>query len=153
MKIKVPITVRNKKLTDNQLVFIAFLYKLRMMYEVEWYSLYRYDIGVILQDKRTSVFPLKMFEGLSKFIRVRHSSDYKMDLKLKNWTEQYFEYEIQDFRNVIVWSMILDHQGYLETPRNEPAEGLKPHATPTKRNLVAALNIHYTEYGRIKLRE
>ncbi len=153
MKIKLPITVRNKRIPENGLILIALLHKLRLMYEVEWYCLYKYDIGTIVQHNRTSLFPLKMFESLSQHIRVRHSSDYKMDLKIKNWTEESFEYTIQDFRNVIIWSIILDHQGYLETSKNEPAEGLKPHATPSKRHLVSALNIHYTEYGRIRLRE
>lgn len=153
MKIQLPITVKNKGLTDNQLVFIAFLYRLRKMYHSEWYSIYKYDIGVILQTNRTSPFPLNMFEGLTNYIKVRYASDYKMDLKLKQWSEESFEYKIKDFRNVIVWSILIDHNSYLETDRNIPSDIMKLNASATKRNLVAALNIHYTEYERIKLRE
>ena len=153
MKISLPITVQNKGLTDNQLVFIAFIHRLKLTYPAEWYSIYKYDIGVILQTNRTSPFPLNMFEDLTKYVRVRYASDYKFDIYLKNWTEESFEYEIKDFRNVIVWSLLIDHNSYLETDRNIPSDIMKLNASATKRNLVAALNIHYQDYGRIRLRE
>ncbi len=152
MKIELPITVKDKGLTDNQLVLIAFLYKLRQMYKSEWYSIYKYDLGTILQVNRTC-HPLKMFEGLTPYLTARYSSDYKMDIALKQWTEETFEYELQDFRNVIVWCTLVDNSGYLETPKNEPADSLKLNASPYKRNLAAALNIHYMDYGRIRLRK
>ena len=152
MKIELPITVKDKGLTDNQLVLIAFLYKLRQMYKTEWYCIYKYDIGTILQVNRTC-HPLKMFEGLTPYLTARYSSDYKMDIALKQWTEETFEYQLQDFRNVIVWSLLLDNSGYLETSKSEPANGLKLNAAPYKRHIAAALNIHYMDYGRIRLRK
>ena len=148
MTIQLPTTVQNKGLTENQLILIAFLHRLRTMYQSEWYSIYKYDLGVILQHCRTC-HPLMMFEGLTPYIRVRYSSDYKMDLKLKQWTEETFEYQIKDFRNVIVWSVIEDNHGYLEV--KEPKESQK--FIPKNRILAAALNTHYMEYGRIRLRK
>ena len=152
MTLELPITVQNKGLTENQLVLIAFLHRLRTIYNSEWYSIYKYDLGTILQVNRTC-HPLKMFEGLTPYVTARYSSDYKMDLKLKRFTEDTYEHLIQDFRNVIVWSHIVDNSGYLETPKNEPADSLKLNASPYKRHLAAALNIHYMDYGRIRLRK
>lgn len=150
MKIDLPITVKDKALTENQLVLIALLYRLRKMYKTEWYCMYRYDLGIILQHCRTC-HPLMMFEGLTPYIKVRYSSDYKMDISLKKWTEKTYEYQLQDFRNVIVWSMLQDEAGFLET--KEPADGTKVIATPSKRNLIAAINTHYMDYDRIRLRK
>lgn len=92
-----------------------------------------------------------MFEGLTPYITVRYSSDYKMDVKLKTWTEETYEHQLEDFRNVIVWSMLEDQGGFLET--KEPANGSKVISDPSKRNLIAAINTHYMDYGRIRLRK
>jgi len=118
------------------------------MYQSEWYSIYKYDLGVILQHCRTC-HPLMMFEGLTPYISARYSSDYKMDIALKHWTEETFEYQIKDFRNVIVWSIIEDNHGYIEV--KEPKESQK--FIPKNRILASALNTHYMEYGRIRLRK
>jgi len=151
MTITLPIVVKNKGLKENQLILIALLHKLRLMYGNEWYTLYKYDIGTILQDNRSSPYPLYMFNGLSHVLRVRYSSDYKMDLKVKNWSPEEFEYTIKDFRNVVVWSILLDNNNYAETSRNEPSKGVKQSSTPSKRHIAAAINIHYLEYDRSRL--
>lgn len=150
MIIKIPATVQDPTLTENQLILIAFLHRLRKMYKTEWYSIYRYDLGIMLQQYK-SCHPLMMFEGLTPYVTVRYSSDYKMDVKLKRWTDKTYEYQLQDFRNVIVWSIIEDHQGFIE--QREPSDSGKVIATPNRRHLISAINTHYLEYERNRLRK
>lgn len=138
-------------MSEEKLVLIALLHKLRKEYGVEWYSLYRYDITTIVTDGIRFDNPHKIFEGLSSVIRVRYASDTKLDIKLKRWQDQEFEYKLNDFRNVIIWTHILD-QGKLEETEELPVCWRK-RSGKNYENLARLLKKYYLEYERNRIRE
>ena len=152
MTIQLPKTAHHliHKVSEEKLVLIALLHKLRKEYGVEWYSLYRYDITTIITDGIRFDNPHKIFEGLSSVIRVRYASDTKLDVKLKRWQDQEFEYQLQDFRNVIIWTHILD-QGKLEETEELPACWQRRSGKHFE-NLARLLKKYYLEYERNRIR-
>ena len=94
-----------------------------------------------------------MFSGLTKVIRVRYVNDIKFDIKLKRWTHDEFDYVIQDFRNVIIWTHILDQKDLEETDANRSPTSWTQRSGRKYENLARLLKIEYLEYERNRLRK
>lgn len=155
MTIQLPKTVQHltQKVSEEKLVLIALLHKLRKQYGVEWYSLYRFDITTIVSEGLRYNDPHKIFTGLTSVIRVRHCNDIKLDIKLKRWTNEEFEYKLEDFRNVIIWSHILDQGQLEETDANRTTKSWEQRSGKNFENLSRLLKIHYLEYERNRIRK
>jgi len=155
MTIQLPKTAHHliHKVSEEKLVLIALLHKLRKEYGVEWYSLYRYDITTIVTDGLRFDNPHKIFEGLTSVVRVKYYNDSKLDVKLKRWTNQEFEYKLDDFRNVIIWTHILDQGKLEETEDNIPAACWIKRSGKNYENLSRLLKKYYLEYERNRIRE
>ena len=155
MTIQLPKTVHHliHKVSEEKLVLIALLHKLRKEYGDEWYSLYRFDITTIVSDGLRFDNPHKIFEGLTQIVRVRWCSDHKLDIKLKRWQNQEFEYKLNDFRNVIIWTHILDQGKLEETEANKPSSTWTRRSGKNYENLSRLLKIYYLEYERNRIRK
>ena len=154
MTIQLPKTVQHLvgKISEEKLILIALLHHLRKEFGVEWYSLYRYDITLIITEGLRYNDPHKIFTGLTSVIKVRYVNDYKLDLKLKRWTNDEFDYVIQDFRHVIIWSHILDQGNLEETPDNTLHEMWWIRSNRKSEALARILKIDYLEYERNRIR-
>jgi len=150
MDIKLPTQVAHLvgKVKEEELLFIAFLHHIRKKYpDYEWFNIYIYDMNTILGKVHASPSPFFAVQNIKHIMKVRYSSDYKLDVKLKNWTGEEFTYNLQSFRNVVVWSMILDHNNLVETPKN--TYGNKTYwsnAAPNKRYITSAIKSQYHKY-------
>jgi len=155
MTIQLPKTVQHltQKVSEEKLVLIALLHKLRKQYGVEWYSLYRFDITTIVSEGLRYNDPHKIFSGLTSVVRVRYCSNIKLDIKLKRWTTEEFEYKLEDFRNVIIWSHILDQGQLEETDANRTSKSWEQRSGKNFENLSRLLKIHYLEYERNRIRK
>ena len=155
MTIQLPKTAHHliHKVSEEKLVLIALLHKLRKEYGAEWYSLYRFDITTIISSGIRFNDPHKIFTGLTEVVRVRFCSDIKLDLKLKRWTSQEFDYKLNDFKNVIVWTHILDQGNLEETDENRAAACWTKRSGKDFENLSRLLKIYYLEYERNRIRE
>ena len=155
MTIQLPKTVQHLvgKVSEEKLVLIALLHELRKEYGVEWYSLYRFDITTIVSEGLRYNDPHKIFGGLTNVLRVRYCNDIKLDIKLKRWTPEEFEYKLEDFRNVITWTHILDQGKLEETEANRVAHSWTQRSGKHFENLSRLLKIHYKEYERNRIRK
>lgn len=154
MTIQLPKTVQHLvgKISEEKLILIALLHHLRKEFGVEWYSLYRYDITTIVTEGLRYNDPHKIFTGLSNVLRVRYYNDIKLDIKLKRWTSEEFDYVIQDFRHVIIWSHILDQRNLEETDANRAPSSWTQRSGRNFENLARILKIDYLEYERNRIR-
>ena len=141
------------KVREEELLVVALLHHIRKMYNKhEWFSLYRYDVNTILGEVHASPNPFYCIRNLKSVIQGKNIIDYKLDLRLKRWTGEEFTYQIQDFRNLIVWSIILDHRTYAETSRNKPSNKVYwTNASADKRYLVSAIKSQYHKYDSEQL--
>ena len=155
MTIQLPKTAKYlvTNVDEDKLMLIALLHKLRKQFGVEWYTLYKYDITTIIPEGLRYNDPHKIFTGLTKVIRVRYVNDVKFDIKLKRWTNDEFDYEIQDFRNAIIWTHILDQRDLEETDANRSPSSWTQRSGRKYENLAKLLKTDYLEYERNRIRK
>ena len=150
MEIKLPSQAAHLvgTVSEAELVFIAFLHKLHTMYEDhKWFGMYKYDIYTIIGIVHIAESPHFAIKNLTNVVQMANTSEYKVDIRLKRWTGQEFTYELTNFRNIIVWSMLLDHRTYGEDSKNTYKNKIYwNNAHSSKRNLVAAIKYKHYEY-------
>ena len=131
---------------------IALLHKLSKQYGDIWFNFYIYDVKMIIVEKNRLNNPLDVFEGMQHYLKTAYTSDRNIDLRLKRWTGDEFDYQLKDFRNVLIWSMILDEgPNYIE--HNRVPKVQQHRSMYHKENLVRALKTDYLEYERNRLRK
>lgn len=152
MTIQLPLTVKNADLDESQLIMIALLHKLSKQYGDTWFNFYIFDIKMILVDKNRIKIPTDVFEGMRQYVKVAYTSERNLDVRLKRWTGDEFDYQIKDFRNVLIWCIILDEgPNYIE--RNRVPLVQQHRSMYHKENLIRALKTDYLEYERNRLRK
>ena len=137
------------QIPEEDLVLVAYLHHVKKQYpEYDYYSIWTYDISVILGILRPGITPASYFKNLTKVFRVAYVSDNKVDIKFINWEPEEVEYTLTSFRNVILWSYILDQDSLGEHEHNKPYHRYVAMARPDIRHLVSALKTQFREYDR-----
>lgn len=137
--------------SEEELLLIAFMHHVKKQYpDHDYYSIWQYDVTAILGVPRTGDSPAFMFKNLTRIFVVAMTSDYKFDMKFKHWEPAEVDYELQDFRSVVVWSHILDQGPLAENDRNIPSETFWLVANPGKRHFVSSIKTKYRDYKQIK---
>jgi len=135
------------QVTEEELLLVAFMHYVKKQYpDHDYYSIWQYDVTTILGVLRTGEGPAFMFKNLTSVFVVAMTSDYKFDMKFKHWEPDEIDYELQDFRNIVVWSYILDQGALAEYDHNTPSKTFWLVPNPGNRNFVAAIKAKYKDY-------
>lgn len=159
MIVKLPKTVESliNELPENDIMFIAFMHMLKTMYpNYTWFHIWRYDAAVIVNAFATGMLPNSMFKRLRKIFTIGLVNDTRLDVKFIVHTEKEFDYEITDYRNVVLWSHILDQGStgnYNEYPHNIPKSTYVSVAAKEKRHFVSALKSQAKVYDTKRVRK
>lgn len=131
------------KLDEKKIMLVVFMHMLQSKYQdTEWFSVWKYDFAVIVALNGHPSSPHFMFKDLTQVFKAAYVCDHKIEVKFKHWDPEEIDYEIREYRNIILWSYILD-QGqtgtYIEYQKDILNETYWNVAAFNKRHLVSAL--------------
>jgi hypothetical protein len=135
------------QISEEELLLIAFMHYVKKQYpDHDYYSIWQYDVTVILGVLRTGEGPAFMFKNLTGIFNVAMTSDYKFDMQFKHWEPEEVDYQLESFRSIVVWAYILDQGSLAEHDRNIPSETFWLVPNPGNRNFVGTIKSQYKEY-------
>ena len=149
MTIKLPLRYQHliNKISEDELMLIAFMHLLKSRDpDTNWFSIYKYDLLLIANNLGGQATPSFIFRNLNQVLRAAYVSDHKLDIRFKHWDKREIDYSIKKYRNIIVWSFILDQGSLNETETNRPSETYLLHANPKTKHFVAALKKYSKPY-------
>jgi len=128
MEISIPIEAKHLvgRVKDEEIILVALIHRLYKLYpEHTWFSMYQYDLYTIVGQTKTGCTPAFVFKNMTSIFRCAYTSNSKCDVSFKKWSGEEMQYKIKRYRNVIVWSYLIDIAGYTEystdLPKNEKA--------------------------------
>ena len=145
MQIKLPLIhkARLEKMKESDVLLVGFMHMLKLKYmEYDWFSVWKYDVSVITGATKLGITPAFMFQGTTEILRAAYVQNHKLDVSFKKWSEATYDYELTEFRNEVVWSMILDGGNtgtYAEQAHKMPKEKDWNRAHFDKRNIISAI--------------
>jgi hypothetical protein len=155
MTIQLPTTAKHLvgQVNEEKLILIALLHLLHKEYGHNWCSLYHYDVTLIVSEAIRFNDRHTPFEDIRGVVNMRYCNNYKTDLMLKRWTTDEFDYKIQDFKHVIIWTHILDLGNLEETAYNIVPSSWRMRSRKEFENLSKLLKKHCLEYDRNQIRK